>query len=246
MKAIILVAGYATRLYPLTENMPKALLELDGKPILDYIVEQVNRIEDVNEIIIVSNDKFYQHFVDWKYENKIPIRVLNDNSTNEENRLGAIGDIYFAVKSCDIDEEIMVIAGDNYFTYQLNDYYNYFKSQDKDCICVKTIEDYEDRKRYAIALLDENSKVIDLEEKPKEPKSDLAAFATYIYKKDTVPLFKEYLDSGNNKDAPGFFVQWLYKIKPVHAYRMNGDCFDIGTPESYREVNEIVKKLNQN
>ncbi|MDR2940366.1 MAG: nucleotidyltransferase family protein [Clostridiales bacterium] len=244
MKAIILVAGYATRLYPLTENKPKALLGLDGKPILNYIIEQVNLINEINEIIVVSNDKFYKHFEEWKFENKIPITVLNDGTTTEDGRLGAIGDIYFAIQKLNIKEDIMVIAGDNYFTYQLSDYFKYYKRINKDCICVKPIEDYEDRKRYAIVIVDGDSKVIDLEEKPPYPKSDLAAFATYIYKQETLPLFQEYLDSGNNKDAPGFFVQWLYKEKDVHAYKMSGECYDIGTPESYREVNEIVKNIN--
>ena len=247
MKAIILAAGYATRLYPLTKNTPKALLELDGKPIVEYIIDEINRIDVIDEIIIVSNHKFYDHFKTWAdgFDNEKRIKIINDGTTNEETRLGAIGDILFAIEKNNIDEEIMVIAGDNYFTFSLLSYYEFYTSKNADCICVKKIDDKEDLKRYAIVSLDENRKVVDLEEKPENPKTDIAAFATYIYKKDTLPLFKKYIDEGNNKDAPGFFVEWLYKIKDVYAFEMNGECYDIGTYESYEQVQQIAKLNNK-
>lgn len=243
MKAIILVAGYATRLYPLTINTPKALLTLNNKPILDYIIDEVNEIKEIDNIIVVSNHKFYTNFDEWaKNKNNIkPITVLDDGTTTEDDRRGAIGDISFAIETCNINEEIMVIAGDNYFTYKLNDYYNFYKENKKDCVCVKVIDDREEIKQFAVAIINENNKIIDLEEKPKEPKSNIAVFATYIYKQDTIPLFSKYLKEGNNKDAPGYFVQWLYTRKDVQAYIMNGDCYDIGTPESYLEVQKILE-----
>ena len=133
----------------------------------------------------------------------------------------------------------MVIAGDNFFSYSLKEYYQFYKEKNSDCVCVKPIEDEEALKQFGIALLDENSKVIDIEEKPQNPKSSNVVFATYIYQKSTLPLFEEYIAAGNKPDAPGYFVEWLYKRKDVYAYRFQGECYDIGTPESYREVCQL-------
>lgn len=247
LKAIILVAGYATRLYPLTLNKPKALLCLNNKPLINYIVDEINNIDEINEIIVISNHKFYEHFVEWgnSFNNKKKITILDDGTNTVETRLGAIGDIDFCINKCNIDEEIMVIAGDNFFTYDLKEYFRFYKEHNKDCIVLKKMMDYEALKSLAVVSINEEQKVIELEEKPQNPKSDLAAFATYIYKKDTIKLFKKYLDDGNNKDAPGFFVEWLYKVKDVYGYIMNGDCFDIGTVEALEEVEHMLKNQEE-
>lgn len=243
MKVIILVAGYATRLYPLTLNKPKALLPINEKPIIDYIVDEINTLKDADKIYVVSNHKFADDFYNWaeNKDNPIEIKVLDDGTTNEENRKGAIGDIYYAIEKEKIDDDLMVIAGDNFFTYKLAEYYDFFKSINKDCICVKKFEDMEMIKQLGVALLDENNKVLDLEEKPEKPKSNMAVFATYIYLKETIPLFKKYLEDGNKPDAPGYFTSWLYKIKDLYAYKMNGDCFDIGTPKAYEDIQKMFK-----
>lgn len=243
MKAIILVAGYATRLYPLTLNTPKALLPINEKPIIDYIVEQVNTIKSIDCIYVVSNHKFAEQFYAWqsKKNNPVQIKVIDDGTEDEDTRRGAVGDIYYAVEKENIDDEVIIIAGDNFFTYSLLEYYEFYKNIGHDCVCVKKFDDKEMIKQLGVALLDENDKVINIEEKPQNPKSDTAVFATYIYKKETVPLFKKYLDEGNKPDAPGYFVQWLYSRKDVYAYRMNGECYDIGTHKAYEEIQEIVK-----
>ena len=245
MKAILLVAGYATRLYPLTETRPKALLEVAGRPILNYILKEINTIDAIDEVIVISNDKFYSQFLEWSttVKSKKPIKVLNDGSTSEENRLGAIGDIQFAIEQENIDDEMMIIAGDTLFTFKLEDYYKFYSDLNKDCAVAKTVWDIEQLKQFAVALLDKNGKIIELNEKPSEPNSDVAIFATYIYTKETVPLFKQYLDEGNKTDAPGYFVQWLYTKKDVYAYKMNGECYDVGNAESYEEVQEIFRNL---
>lgn len=241
MKAIILAAGYATRLYPLTMNKPKALLPIGNKPILNYITEQIETIDAIDEIIIVSNLKFYDNFVKWKesYKTNIKITVLNDNTTDDTNKLGAVGDMNFAIDTLGICDDILVMAGDNIFTFLLKDFYNAYTAQNKDCILVKKIDSESDLKRMANVVTDENSIVTDMVEKPPVPISNLAAFASYIYKKDTLPLIKKYLAEGNNPDAPGFFPSWLHKVSPVYAYTFEGECYDIGTPESYEEVNKI-------
>ncbi len=244
MKAIILAAGYATRLYPLTIDKPKALLPIGPKPILNYIVNEIETISDIDELIIVSNTKFYGNFVDWKesFDTRLKVTVLDDKTTDDSNKLGAVGDIGFAIDTLGIDDDLLIMAGDNIFTFKLKDYYNAYKSCDKDMILVKKIDDVEELKRMGNVIADNDGKVIAMEEKPANPKSNLAAFAAYIYKKDTVPLVKKYLEEGNNPDAPGFFPSWLYKQKTVMTYAFEGDCYDIGTPKSYEEVNKIFSK----
>lgn len=244
MKAIILAAGYATRLYPLTINKPKALLTINEKPIINYIVEQINTIDVVDEIYVVTNHKFIDSFADWQneIESKAKITVLDDGTTSEQDRKGAIGDIAFVIQKMNINDELLVVAGDNFFTYPLKNYYDFYKQKDKDCVCVKVWNDEKTLRNFGIALLDQNNKVLDIEEKPENPKSNTVVFAMYLYQKDTIPLFEKYLSQGNNPDAPGNFPAWLYKQKEVYAYTFKGECYDIGTPESYQEVQALFQK----
>lgn len=240
MKAIILAAGYATRLYPLTKDTPKALLKIKNKTILDHILEKAEQIENINEIIIVSNDRFYLNFVNWKktYKGKKKIEIINDFSTNNENRLGAIKDINLAIKRKNINEDILVLASDNYFLFDLTDIYNFYKEKNSDLI----VGSYADEKtlslrKYGIAKLDEQNKVIDMEEKPENPKSNTIVHAIYFYKKETLPLFETYLNQNNNPDSPGNFPSWLYTKKAIYCYIANEECYDIGTIETYNELN---------
>lgn len=245
MKAIIIAAGYATRLYPLTLNKPKALLPIAGKPILDYIVEEIETIDAIDELVVVSNTKFFPNFEEWKngYKGRLSLTVLDDHTTDDSNKLGAVGDISYAIDTLSISDDVLIMAGDNIFTFKLKDYYNAFKAQNKDMVLVKEMESDEDLKRMANVIVDSNNIVTDMVEKPPVPVSKLAAFAAYIYKKDTVPMIKRYLEEGNNPDAPGFFPSWLHKIKPVYAYTFEGECYDIGTPSSYEEVNKIFENM---
>lgn len=241
MKAIILVAGYATRLYPLTKNTPKPLLKVGGKPIIDYIVDEVNKIEDVDSIFVISNHKFAEKFVEWanKKVNSKPITVIDDGTDSDETKRGAIGDIQYTIEQGNIDDDVIIIAGDNLFTYSLKEYYDFYQEKKADCVCVKQFDDMEMIKQLGVVLMDEDCKILDLEEKPQKPKSNKAAFATYMYNRDTVKLFKEYLKEGNSPDAPGYFLQWLHKKKPVYGYVMNGECYDIGTHKALEEVRNI-------
>lgn len=244
MKAIILAAGYATRLYPLTKDRPKALLPIGGKPIIDYIVGQMDTVTELDEIYVVTNSRFAAQFREWagQAESRAPISILDDGTTSDENRRGAIGDISFAIGEKQIDDELMVIAGDNFFTYSLRAYVDFFHGKGRDCVCVKQWADRKELSQFGVALLDADGRVLDIEEKPEEPKSDMAVFAAYLYRRDTVPLFAEYLAAGNKPDAPGNFPAWLHKRKEVYAYAFEGECYDIGTPESYREVQKRVQE----
>jgi len=238
MKAIILLAGYATRMYPLTKDQPKALLPLKGKPVIDYIIDQINRIPAIDTIYAVTNSKFYPHFSEWAKTapTTIPIEVLDDGTTSNDNRLGAVGDIFFTIKEKSIDDDIFVIAGDNYFTFDLREQYDFFKEKDADTLAAKESDDIEMLRAFAVAELDPEGKVLSLEEKPQHPKSNTAIYASYFYRRKTIPLFKRYFDEGNPPDAPGYFPQWLHKITPVYAYIMDGDCYDIGTIEMYNQM----------
>lgn len=244
MKAIILAAGYATRLYPLTLHTPKALLPIGKKPIIDFIVEQMNTIDELDGIYVVTNSRFAKDFDAWAKATKsrLPITVLDDGTTDDSNKRGAIGDISFVIDEMRIDDDLMVIAGDNFFTYSLRDYVDYFRRKERDCVCVKVWEDEKTLSQFGIALLDKDGKVLEIEEKPEHPKSNTVVFAAYLYRRDTVPLFAAYLAAGNKPDAPGNFPAWLYRRKEVYAYTFEGECYDIGTPDSYREVCEIFEK----
>ncbi len=243
MKALILAAGYATRLYPLTRNTPKALLPVHGKAIIDYITDEVETIDIINEIIVISNARFYDNFVEWAAERQHQlskkITVLNDGTIEDGNKLGAIGDMWFTIDRLKIDEDIVVIAGDNLFTYKLKDSFDEFMKSGKDMILAKQIPIISELQRMAVGILDVNNIIVDMEEKPKNPKSEIAFFATYYYKRDTLPMIKTYLDEGNTPDAPGFFPAWLFHKKPLLAYLFKGECYDIGTPESYDEVQKM-------
>ena len=241
MKGIILAAGYATRLYPLTIDRPKALLPIHDQPIIDYIADEMDTIEALDTIIVISNHRFYDQFLTWATARNArgpghPVVVLDDGSTSDENKLGAIGDVQFCIDQLAINAELLVIAGDNLFTYHLRDAWQAFQKCGQDMILAQRLPPDEDLRRFAIASIDENGRVIDLEEKPEHPKSDLAVFATYFYLQDTVPLIRQYLAAGNKPDAPGNFPVWLYTRKPVHLYQFSGECIDIGTPESYAHV----------
>lgn len=241
MKAIVLVAGYASRLYPLTLNTPKALLTLNNVTLLDFLMGKVEEIDVIDEVILVSNDKFYHNFIEWKdtYTGSKKITILNDGTTSNETRLGAIGDIQFAIDKLNIDDEIMVLVSDNYFTFSLKDFYNFYREKQSDCIIVTEFEDLEYLgKNFACVKLGEDNRIVGMVEKPGGiPDTNIGAYASYIYKKDTVKMIKQYLDEGNNKDAPGNFPSWLYTRKPVYAYSFEGECYDIGTIEVYNKLN---------
>jgi glucose-1-phosphate thymidylyltransferase len=242
MKAIILAAGYATRLYPLTIDTPKPLLEVGSKTIADRIMEKIEEVRQVDTVYVVTNHRFHRHFEEWaerarpRYSKKVV--VLDDGTDSDDNRKGAIGDIKLTVDTFGIDDDLLVLCGDNLFDYEVTDMVAAFESSGQDTICVKRLPDDDDLKRYAIVLLDAKGTVTDMEEKPQKPKSTFAAYGTYVYRRDTLPLLETYRREGNNMDQPGRFPSWLYERKPVHAWIFTEDIYDIGTHEALREVRE--------
>lgn len=248
MIGLVLAAGYATRLYPYTKNKAKALLPVGDRVILDYIVDEMRTIPDMKTIAVISNSRFAADFKQWqKGRDDDQIIILDDQTTSDDNKLGAIGDMQFAIEALDLVEantDLMVIAGDNLFTYRLKDAWQAFKNWDEDMILGGQLEENEDPRRFALAEVDADGNVLSLVEKPAEPQSDLAVYATYFYKAATVPLVKTYLAAGNPPDSPGHFPAWLQKRKRVKLFQFEGRCIDIGTPDSYRAVQDGLPEIN--
>jgi len=243
MKALILAAGYATRLYPLTKDRPKPLLPVANKPIADYLLDSISKVKEIDQVFVVTNAKFSNSFEEWanahnrlkKYDG-LDITVVNDKTTSNETRLGAIADIKFVIDEHGVDDDILIIAGDNIFTFDFNDMASMMRSLGHDVICGFVEDDPEKLHRTGVIEMDSDQRVIGFEEKPKNPKSNLACPAIYVYRKATLKLIKEYLNAGMNPDAPGHFIPWLVKKIPVYAYIMKEKMYDIGNLESYNRV----------
>jgi len=243
MDCILLAAGYATRLYPLTENKPKALLTLGSKTILDWVVEKIEKIEEINNIYIVTNHRFADNFEEWKqnYKGGKKVEVLDDGTTNNDNRLGAIGDMKFVIDQKNIDDEIFVLASDNIFDFELTDMMDLYHEKNADIISAHYVDEIETLQSMGVVELSEDLKVLSFEEKPQNPKSHYGVPPFYIYRKETIALIKQYLDEGNNPDAPGHFVPWLITKTPVFAYTFDVMTIDIGTPKSYYEAQKLFE-----
>lgn len=243
MKAIILAAGYATRLYPLTRNTPKALLEIGGRPMLSRLYDNMAASGRFDEVYIVSNHRYYEAFRLWaetasREHPEISIKVFDDGTRDENERLGAVGDIQFAIEKAGCDDDVMVAASDNFITFPLSSFLADFERHGRDTLLAWHMPDAEDRKNMAIAELDDEGRVIDLEEKPAEPRTDIAIYAIYIYRRDTLPMIKQFLAEGNNGDSPGRFPAWLYKRKEMRVWFYPGECIDIGTKAHLDAVRE--------
>lgn len=238
MKCLILAAGYATRLYPLTKNTPKPLLEVAGKSILERLLDKISVIDKIDHVYVVTNSRFSQAFEEWvaQYTCSKPLTVIDDGTTSNDNRLGAIGDIQYVIDQVALSDDLMILAGDNLFDFDLRDFEEFFEEKDADVITAYEVADLDLARRVGIIELDSSAKVLSFEEKPQEPKSRWGVPALYIYKQATLPFIRQYLQEGNNPDAPGHFIPWLIKHKPVYAFRFTGQWHDIGTIESYEEA----------
>ncbi len=246
MKAIILLGGYATRLYPITLNMPKALLTVGGQTLMDHLFEKLDKVEAIDEAILLSNDKFYYQFQQWtkKYTGPKKITLINDNDNPDRSCI--IANLIYTIKTCKVKDDIMVLAGDHYFKFELTEFYNFFKEKDNDCCIGDIIEDKIYLKQFGVGTVDEDNVLLEMEEKPEEPKSNNRILAFYIYKKSSLPMLEKYKKEGNSTPSPGKYLAWLYKNKPVHVFLTNKECHDIGTIPVYealdKRVTEEVKK----
>jgi glucose-1-phosphate thymidylyltransferase len=250
MKVIILAAGYATRLYPLTLTQPKPLLPVAGKPMVEYVLDNLAPIGGIDRVIVVTNAKFAGHFQKWAdnyraTKSKFDFTIVNDGSTDDTNKLGAIGDINYVIKQENVDDDIIIVAGDNLFSDQLGDFGKFIREKKAPVLAVYDVGNLEEIKKYNSISVDGHGKITFFEEKPKEPKSTLTGIALYFYPRATVPLIKQYIAEGNNPDQPGRFVQWLYPRVPVFTWRVPGLWYDIGSKETLEEANKIFAKFNK-
>jgi glucose-1-phosphate thymidylyltransferase len=247
MKLIILAAGYATRLYPLTLNQPKPLLPVAGKPMLEHVLDNVCTIEAIDHAYVITNAKFVNHFQNWADGYQSPdlhfsFTIVNDHSTDDSNKLGAIGDLHLVLTQYNLDDDIMVIGGDNLFSNDLREFGEYCRQQNAPVTGVYDVGDLEQIKKYNAIEIDENHRITYFEEKPKEPKSTLTGIALYYYPKPVLPLIHQYIAEGNNPDQPGRLVQWLYPRVPFYVWKVPGIWFDVGSIETLEEANRVFSK----
>ena len=209
-------------------------------------MDEVNTIAEVDEVIVVTNNRYYEHFVNWSEHVYTPkkLTILNDNTNSNDDRLGAIGDINFTIDELNINDDLLIIAGDSLFDFKLKDFVDFYKKKKEPIVSCERLKDNETLKRVAVVSLDENNKIVDLVEKPENPQSDIAAYAMYLYPKDVIKDIKTYLAEGNKPDAPGYLLEYLYPKKDVYAYVFKGAFYDVGTHDSLKEVREIYGKID--
>ena len=241
MKNIVIAAGYATRLYPLTENFPKPLLKIGERSILDRILDDVDGIEDIDEHIIVTNHKFAEIFSNWVSERKQkpgtkPIRIIDDGTTDNENRLGAVKDLLLAIDEFGINDDIMVLAADNVLDFSFQGFVNFFKQKRTSVIMCHHEPELYKLQRTGVIAVDEDMKVLEMQEKPEHPVSNWAVPPFYIYKKNDLPLIRDCLNHGCGFDAPGNLAHYLVNATTIHAWIMPGSRYDIGSLDSYKEA----------
>lgn len=246
MKALILAAGYGTRMYPLTKLRPKSFLEIKHKPLIDYLVKDLDSINKIDKIIIVTNNKFFHIFLKWskKIDTKKRIVVLNDGTRYPSQRLGAIGDINFVIKQQKLNDDLLVLGGDNLFDQKLDEFIKFcFHKRPHPCLGVYNVKKKELAKRYGVVKLDKHSKVNKFAEKSNNPFSTLAAMCLYFFPKEKLHLFREYLKINRNHiDLAGLYIDWLCKKEKVFGFEFKGNWFDIGQHDSYKKANLIFKK----
>jgi len=239
VKAVILAAGYATRLYPLTKERPKPLLLIGKRTIADHMIQKLGDIKEIDTIYIVTNQKFYGVFSDWAKSAKSSKKIIleNDGSTTNDDRLGAIGDIRLTLERHAIDDDIIVLAGDNMFDWGLKDFGNFaMRKSGSFSIGAYDIGDRKKASIYGVVEVDEKGDMVNFLEKPQDPPSSLIATGIYYFPQDKLNLVTQFLKAGDEKDAPGHFIQWLRRKEEVRCYLFKGVWYDIGDMESYRKA----------
>jgi glucose-1-phosphate thymidylyltransferase len=247
MKVVILAAGYATRLYPLTLTQPKPLLLVAGKPMIEYVLDNLAPIDGIDRVYVVTNAKFAGQFQKWAdgyhaAHAKLDFTIVNDGSTDDTNKLGAIGDLNLVITKENVNDDMIVVAGDNLFSESLGAFGRFCREKNAPVLGVYDVESVDQAKKYGVVDLDHDGRIARFEEKPKQPASTLIGIALYYYPKAVVPLIRQYIADGNNPDQPGRLVQWLYPRQPVFTWTVPGIWYDIGSKETLEEANRIFAK----
>ncbi|MDB6109327.1 MAG: Glucose-phosphate thymidylyltransferase [Pedosphaera sp.] len=248
MKVIILAAGYATRLYPLTLTQPKPLLPVAGKPMIDHVLDNLAGVPDIDRVYVVTNAKFATHFQKWAdayraSKTKLEFTIVNDGSTDDTNKLGAIGDLHLVLTREKVEDDVIVVAGDNLFSEPLDGFAKFCRGKNAPALAVYDVGNLEEVKKYNSISVDRDGRITFFEEKPKNPSSTLTGIALYYYPRTVIPLIHQYIAEGNNPDQPGRLVQWLYPRVPVYTWKVPGIWFDIGSKETLEEANRIFAQV---
>jgi glucose-1-phosphate thymidylyltransferase len=246
MKLIILAAGYATRLYPLTLTQPKPLLPVAGKPMINHVLDNLAPIGGIDRVYVVTNAKFAAQFQQWAdlyrkthAEAKLDFTIVNDGSTDDSNKLGAIGDIHFVLAREELKDDLIVVAGDNLFSKPLDEFGRFCRQKNAPVLAVYDVGNLDEVRKYNAITIDANNCITFFEEKPRQPQSTLTGIALYYYPRHIVPLIKQYIAKGNNPDQPGRLVQWLYPRVPFYTWNVPGLWYDIGSRATLEEANRI-------
>jgi glucose-1-phosphate thymidylyltransferase len=243
MKAIVLCGGFAKRMWPLTMNRPKHLLPINGKPMLEYVLQELETINDFSKIYISTNEKFasqFQKFLNTR-KNKVDIELVVEPTKSEQEKLGSVGSLGKLIRDKNINEPVLIIGGDNLFEFNMIELVKHLEAKKENIIVTEDVKDFEKAKLYGIVEVDNNHKVLGFEEKPQNPKSTLASTACYILTAEGVQGLLKYLSDGNDPDKMGHFVQWLILNKPVYAFRFDGRWFDIGDLQEYHQADDYFR-----
>ena len=236
MKCLILAAGYATRLYPLTENFPKPLLEVKEKTILDWLIDDIDTLGAVDEYVMISNHKYACHFEAWAKTKKQKITVLDDGTISNETRLGAVKDVQYAIDTLKLDCDMLVIAGDNVLDFSLTHFIRYAKDKKTSCVMRYYEPDGKKLLKSGVITIDENDKILHMTEKSPTPATHWCCPPFYYYTKEDAGLVRKGIENGCGTDAPGSYIAWLCHQTAVHAMEMPGKRYDIGDLASYEKV----------
>jgi glucose-1-phosphate thymidylyltransferase len=247
LKAIILAAGYAKRLYPLTLNCPKSLLQVAGKPMIEYVLDNLVPISELEEVYIVTNDKFAMQFEEWSNSYRVTridlkIKIINNGVAEGQDGFGAISNLHLVLQREQVNDDVIVVAADNLFSQSLEDFATSSRQKKSPIVAVYKIDDLAQGKRYNSIHFDDVGRVTFFKEKPKRPSSTIIGVALYYYPKASLPLIKSYIEEGNNSDQPGRLVEWMYSRTPFYTWQVPGIWYDIGSKESLDEANRIFIK----
>ncbi|MEA3489793.1 MAG: nucleotidyltransferase family protein [Candidatus Omnitrophota bacterium] len=238
MKGLILAAGYGTRLYPLTLDRPKLLVKVGGHTILERLLRKFESLESCDEVYIVTNDKFYDMVVKWVRDRSFSIRlkVINDLTGSNEDRLGAVGDINLVLEKEDPRDDVLIVAGDNLFEFDIADFTSFAKEKNRFSVALYDVKKRKLARKYGVVSVDSELKIDDFQEKPSSPRSTLASTGIYYFPKSKLPLISEYMKTGLVKDAPGNFVKWISENNEVYGYVFTEGWYDIGDKKSLEKA----------
>ena len=244
MKAIILGAGYGTRLYPLTKDKAKPLVEVNEKPMIEYVIEKTDDLEDIDEVIIVSNDAFYDQYKEWlqDYDHEKEITIVNDGTKTKEDRLGAIGDIHYTVEDQHINEPVLVLGGDNLFMFDLQDMIDTFEEGGRSVVGAVDLTKEKIQNSYGAIVTDDNDVMTDFEEKPENPSSTLASTCLYLFDEQALDLLDTYMSEEERTDDSGHFIRYLGENAIVTCHSFQDEWFDIGTHDQLEAAEEFLQQ----